>query len=194
VVKPQFLAPLGHRSNSGGNCDPEQTDTWAVQQAGRFSPQQQREDLRELLLQSLRVLSIQRGDALESAFPYRELQGTPPQPPASQAGTTPAPKKSLGHGFNVSIRHCALRPDAPSVWYRQAAACLRAAQKSATYRSPRSPYLAALVPSVGTVILRYFKCRVWFASRCHKRPGIRALLTGPRVSSKGEAIHVRAPQ
>jgi hypothetical protein len=165
-----------------------------VQQAGRFSPQQQREDLRELLLQSLRVLSIQRGDALESAFPYRELQGTPPQPPASQAGTTPAPKKSLRHGFNVSIRHCALRPDTPSVCYRQAAACLRAAQKSATYRSPRSPYLAALVPPVGTVILRYFKCRVWFASRCHKRPGIRALLTGPRVSSKGEAIHVRAPQ
>ena len=158
-----------------------------MQQAGRFSPQQQREDLRELLLQSLRVLSIQRGDALESAFPYRELQGTPPQPPASQAGTTPAPKKSLRHGFNVSIRHCALRPDTPSVWYRQAAACLRAAQKSATYRSPRSPYLAALVPSVGTVILRYFKLEF----------GSRAGATNARASehcSRAPASHRRARQ
>ena len=36
----------------------------------------------------------------------------------------------------------------------QATACPRAARKSATYRSPRSPILAALVPSVGTITLQ----------------------------------------
>jgi hypothetical protein len=36
----------------------------------------------------------------------------------------------------------------------QATACPRAARKSATYRSPRSSILAALVPSVGTITLQ----------------------------------------
>src|SRR6476660_5390323 len=38
--------------------------------------------------------------------------------------------------------------------YWQATACPRAAGKPATYRSPRSSILAALVPSVGTITLQ----------------------------------------
>jgi len=39
--------------------------------------------------------------------------------------------------LNSSIRYCALRPAPQLPKYRQALACPRAAQKSATYRSPR---------------------------------------------------------
>src|SRR5436309_10853883 len=39
--------------------------------------------------------------------------------------------------LNSSIRYCALRPAPPITIHRQAVACPRAAQKSATYRSPR---------------------------------------------------------
>ena len=64
--------------------------------------------------------------------------------------------------------------------YRQAAACPRAARKSATYRSPRSPILAALVPSVGTMTLQ-----IEFGWRTGAMtPGHPALPTDPCVSSR----------
>jgi hypothetical protein len=64
--------------------------------------------------------------------------------------------------------------------YRQAAACPRAARKSATYRSPRSPILAALVPSVGTMTLQ-----IEFGWRAGAMtPGHPALPTDPCVSSR----------
>jgi hypothetical protein len=65
--------------------------------------------------------------------------------------------------------------------YWQAAACPRAARKSVTYRNPRSPILAALVPSVGTMMLQI--------------NGLRAgahVAHGSLVSSQGKEI--RAPQ
>jgi ATP-dependent helicase HrpB len=73
---------------------------------------------------------------------------------------------------------------------RQATACRRAAGKSATYRSPRSPILAALVPSVGTMTLQN---RVWLASRCHDARAS-GTAQGPLRLIEGEAIQVRAPQ
>jgi hypothetical protein len=43
----------------------------------------------------------------------------------------------IGSARNFSTRHCSLRP-APHIFkHRQAMACPRAVQKSATYRSPR---------------------------------------------------------
>jgi hypothetical protein len=64
--------------------------------------------------------------------------------------TTPAPKKPL---FRRQISQSAIVLYVPTPQVRrhwQATACSRAARKSATYRSPRSRILAALVPSVGT--------------------------------------------
>ena len=54
--------------------------------------------------------------------------------------TTPAPKKTASSLALISQSAIVLYVPTPQMFgYRQAAACLRAAQKSATYRSPRSP-------------------------------------------------------
>jgi hypothetical protein len=50
-----------------------------------------------------------------------------------------------------SPAHCALRPAPHVIWYEQATACPRAAQKTQTYRSLRLPSVAALVPSAGAI-------------------------------------------
>ena len=92
-------------------------------------------------------------------------------------------------GINVSSAVVLYVPTPQMFSYWQAAACPRAARKSATCRSPRSRILAALVPSVGTIA-----SNKEFGSRAgaHERPGIRASLTDPCVSSQGKEI--RAPQ
>jgi hypothetical protein len=57
------------------------------------------------------------------------------------------------HKLSFPRTPCALIsvPQMQRQW--QAEACLRAAQKTATYRSPRFYQLAALVPSAGTFLI-----------------------------------------
>jgi hypothetical protein len=111
---------------------------------------------------------------------------------ASKAGDDASTKETASSSALMSQSAIVLYVPTSQVFrYWQAAACSRAVRKSATYRSPRSPILAALVPSVGTMMLQIKE----FGSPggAHERPGIRASsLTDPCVSSKGKEI--RAPQ
>src|SRR5712692_3412553 len=73
-------------------------------------------------------------------------------------------------------------PTPQIIGYWQAAACPRAARKSATYRSPRSRILAALVPSVGTMTIQ-----IGFGSRAGAMNAQASSITHePCVSSKVE--------
>jgi hypothetical protein len=77
-----------------------------------------------------------------------------PRPLASQAGDDASTKETVFSSALISQSAIVLYVPTPQMFrYWQAAACPRAARKSATYRSPRSPILAALVPSVGTITL-----------------------------------------
>ena len=123
--------------------------------------------------------------------------GRDPVPPeAATSGLTSGRRRQHQRNASssaiISRSAIVLHVPTPQIFsYWQATACPRAARKSATYRSPRSPILAALVPSVDTIA-----SKKEFGSRsgAHERPGIRTLSTDRCVSSKGEAIQVRAPQ
>jgi hypothetical protein len=96
----------------------------------------------------------------------------------SQAGDDASTKETASSLALMSQSAIVLYVPTPQMFsHWQAAACPRAARKSATYRNPRSPILAALVPSVGTMMLQIKK----FGSRAgaHERPGTRASLTDP---------------
>jgi hypothetical protein len=72
-----------------------------------------------------------------------------------QTGPTTGPSQHrIGSARNFSTCHCSVRPTPHITKYWQAAACPRAAQKSATYRSLRFIQVAALVPSAGTITLK----------------------------------------
>ena len=74
---------------------------------------------------------------------------------ASQAGDDASTKETASSSALMSQSAIVLYVPTPQMFsYWQAAACPRAARKSATYRNPRSPILAALVPSVGTMMLQ----------------------------------------
>ena len=95
---------------------------------------------------------------------------------ASQAGDDASTKETASSSALMSQSAIVLYVPTPQMFsYWQAAACPRAARKSATYRNPRSPILAALVPSVGTMMLQINGLR----AGAHERPGIRASLTDP---------------
>jgi hypothetical protein len=96
---------------------------------------------------------------------------------ASQAGDDASTKETASSSALMSQSAIVLYVPTPQMFsYWQAAACPRAARKSATYRNPRSPILAALVPSVGTMMLQINGSR----AGAHERPGIRTSLTDPR--------------
>ncbi len=92
----------------------------------------------------------------------------------------------IGSARNSVTRHCSLRPTPHITKYRQAAACPRAAQKSATYRSLRFIQVAALVPSAGTVTLQ-IELHSDACAISTRAPDVRALLVARDPSSSGES-------
>jgi hypothetical protein len=95
--------------------------------------------------------------------------------------TMPAPKKPLFRRqiSQSAIVLCVPTPQVFRHW--QATACPRAARKSATYRSPRSPYWQPWCRRSAQMTLQ-----IGFGSR--------AGAMNAYVSPNGEAIQVRAPQ
>jgi len=93
-----------------------------------------------------------------SASSGEGLTGTkgPPRLLAPQAEATPVPKNRFFVGFNISIRHCALRADTPAIWVLASSGLPESCPKIGDV--PKSPVhlLAALVPSVGTAILKIY--------------------------------------
>jgi hypothetical protein len=85
-----------------------------------------------------------------------------------QTGHTTGPRHyRIRSARNFSTRHCSLRPTPHITKYWQAAACPRAAQKSATYRSLRFIQWQPLVPSAGAIALQIKSC---IGCVCHKHP------------------------
>ena len=69
--------------------------------------------------------------------------------------TTPAPKKPTSSSALMSrFRHCAYVPTPQVLKYSADDGLSESCPKTATHRCPRSPILAAPVPSVGTVTLQ----------------------------------------
>ena len=101
---------------------------------------------------------------------------------ASQAGDDASTKETASSSALISQSAIVLYVPTPQLFgYWQAAACPRAARKSATYRSPRSPYWQPWCRRSAQMTLQ-----IGFGSR--------AGAMNAYVSPNGEAIQVRALQ
>ena len=107
--------------------------------------------LREVIEQPSIALEVLSNEPAQLCCDHR----FPPRLLASKAGNDASAKETASSSALMSRSVIVLYVPTPQMFsYWQAAACPRAARKSATYRSPRSPILAALVPSVGTMMLQ----------------------------------------
>jgi hypothetical protein len=108
----------------------------------------------------------------------------PPRLLASKAGNDVSIKETA----KFSIRHCALRPHTPDVWVLASNGLSESCPKIGDVPKFPVPHIG----SPGAVGLHNDASNKEFGSRAgaHERPGIRASLTGPCVSSKGKEMGV----
>ena len=130
----------------------------------------------ERVAMAFRLLS-----AYAFARPESEQYSSHPQIDCDRSRRQSSSQPSRPAVFYYSIRYCASRPERPS-GHIEASRWLvrRAAQKTATYRILRSPKLAALMPSAGTINILNIDLR-WFA-RVPPAPAFRTFARCRRAS------------